>query len=184
MVFRSSLQRPLLAPSLHGPQEKRAKHIQSSIIFAVLHWDRTDSETSGWKTSCPATKRAGSLPFPQRSLGFSHMDVRSPGLTRATCKVCQESLVVPGLSKWRFCRGRKGLTPFPSPLLPGSQQQRPQRFPFLTHLGMLLPMTASSQIYQTCFDDAQPKKGPQGGIVYVPGSPLGSVARLKHLHSV
>lgn len=48
---------------------------------------------------------------------------------------------------------------------------------------MFLPITASSQIYQTHFEDAQLKKGPQGGIVYVLAPSLGSVAWLKHLNS-
>jgi len=38
---------------------------------------------------------------------------------------------------------------------------------------MFLLITAPSQVHQMCFEDAQLKKGPPGGIVYVPGSPPG-----------
>lgn len=74
---------------------------------------------------------------------------------------------------------QKGTGPSLLPLLPGSQQQRPQRFPYPCIT--FLPITASSHVQQTRFENTQLKKGPQGDNIYVPRFPplQGSVAQLK-----
>lgn len=87
------------------------------------------------ESQLPSHRKGRFPPHPTAQPRFvaEALDLRRTGHTRAMGKVYRESLVVPFLSKrysWSFHCGRKGLTPLLLPFLPGSQQRRPQGFPY------------------------------------------------------